>query len=414
MTAMSVMIAAPAHAQSEPGGVDFFSREAFRGLIDVRAALSDGEPSWVDGGFGKTRYGGDSGRNFQPDLHMANAILEWRPRLGWSLSGVVDLEVQSDPETTIDFTEAYLQYKPLLPGGTKVSARAGLFYPPVSLEHDGPAWTTTRTITPSAINSWIGEEVKALGGEVGVKREFAGHELGLTLGGYGSNDTAGTLLSFRGWSLNDVRATAFGDYPLPALNSFIRTRQYPSTTPTLELDDRLGYYVRADWRPPAPFAINAIYYDNLGDMESRNVFREWSWLTRFYNIGGVWTPRESTEVLAQAMWGETLMGFPRPVQRWVEVNYSSAYLLVSQRYGASAVTGRIEAFETENRSALNLGNYNEEGWALTTALRHDFTDGFQLMFEALHVDSNRPSRGLARLPADQKTTTLQASARFWF
>ncbi|MEI9926712.1 MAG: hypothetical protein WDN44_02075 [Sphingomonas sp.] len=40
-----------------------------------------------------------------------------------------------------------MTFKPLLPGPAKVSARAGLFWPAVSLEHSGPEWAVTDTIT---------------------------------------------------------------------------------------------------------------------------------------------------------------------------------------------------------------------------------------------------------------------------
>ena len=33
-------------------------------------------------------------------------------------------------------------------------------WPPVSLEHEGADWHVQDSITPSAINSWIGEEVR--------------------------------------------------------------------------------------------------------------------------------------------------------------------------------------------------------------------------------------------------------------
>ena len=61
-------------------------------------------------------------------------------------------------------SEAYLVFKPTPAGDTRYSVRAGLFYPPVSQEHQGPAWIDADMITPSAINSWIGEEVKVVGG----------------------------------------------------------------------------------------------------------------------------------------------------------------------------------------------------------------------------------------------------------
>src|SRR5689334_8919833 len=111
---------------------DLFSRETVSGVINVRAATADGEASWVDGGFGKSRFGDETSG-------LVDGVVEWRPKLAWSLSAVVDVIGQPDfDEHKIDLGEAYLLYKPLGSGGTRVQGRLGVFYPPVSLEHDGP------------------------------------------------------------------------------------------------------------------------------------------------------------------------------------------------------------------------------------------------------------------------------------
>ena len=60
-------------------------------------------------------------------------------------------------------------------------------------------------ITPSAINSWIGEEVKVVGVEGTATHPLAGGRLSGTFGLFGFNDTAGTQLAFRGWALHDRR-----------------------------------------------------------------------------------------------------------------------------------------------------------------------------------------------------------------
>ena len=72
-----------------------------------------------------------------------------------------------------------------------------------SLEHDRRVWGLTDTITPSAINSWIGEEVKVVGAEGTITHDFDGGRLAATGGVFGYDDTSGTLLSFRGWALHD-------------------------------------------------------------------------------------------------------------------------------------------------------------------------------------------------------------------
>lgn len=391
----------PAFAEGQ-----IFSPATLTAHLELRAATASGETSWVDDGFGKGRFDDAEG--------LASAVIEWRPRLAPSLSAVVDVEYQSDQQRQFGVSQAYLVYKPLITDKTHLQVRAGDFWTPVSLEHDGPRWTVSRTITPSAINSWVSEEVKGAGVEVAVRHDFSGHELGLTVGGVAHNDTAGTLLALRGWSLSDVRATIGGHYRLPPLNSFISTIQPRRTTPSLELDDRVGYYVRADWRPPAPVAFNLEIYDNEGDKISDNADLEWSWRTRFTNVGMVWRPADDLEVLAQAMSGRTEMGYTSPAGIWVDVTYRSAYVLASRSFGDTAVTGRVEVFDNTDHANVLYGDTSENGWATTAAVRRRLTPRLEILAEALYVDSDRPSRAMAAQAPRQRGLTVQGAARVSF
>ena len=103
--------------------VDLFSREAFIGRLDLRFAAGDGEQSWLDGGFGKTRFGGDADGGFKAHMKVAEASIEWRPRFNWEWQAVVGAQVQQGQSKDIDLGEAYLQYKPVPRGETRFSAR---------------------------------------------------------------------------------------------------------------------------------------------------------------------------------------------------------------------------------------------------------------------------------------------------
>lgn len=402
-------LAAPACAQS-----DAFSPAAFSGFIDLRAAAADGETGWLDGGFGKARFGGDADGDLKTDAQIVDAVLQWHPHFSFGLSGVVDLDYQSDQDDPLGVTEAFIQYKPLTSGANRYSVRAGLFYPPVSLEHDGPAWTTTRTITPSAINSWISEETKGVGVEGSLRHRFGDQEAGLTLGAFQYNDTAGALLAFRGWALDDVRATASNHYPLPPLNSFITYVQPRMDTPALELDNRVGFYARADWRPSGTLALNAVHYDNEGDMIAVNKDLEWSWRTQFDNVGIAWKPADNTEILAQGARGQTKMGYQSPSGVWVYVEYQAAYLLVSQTFGQSMLTGRLDRFSVDDEANAFYGDNDEKGWAATVAWKRTLSPNAQVMLEALHVDSDRDGRSLASEASHQTQNVFQASTRLSF
>ena len=228
---IALPLASPAAAQS-----DLFSRDTVSGIADLRLQAADGEPSWTRAGFGKTLASGAGGDiAVRPVLDLA--AVAWRPDFGWGFGGYVLAQTQPGQDHAIDLAEAYATWKPVPRGPVRFSARAGLMWPPASLEHDGVAWTTTRTLTPSAVNTWIAEEVKVAGLEGTVSGEIVGNRLSATIAAFEDNDTSGTLLSFRGWVLDDLRTTAFGTLPLPRFSSPAENPgQNDEADPSLELD----------------------------------------------------------------------------------------------------------------------------------------------------------------------------------
>ena len=388
---LSLALAGQAHAQS------------LHGLADLRLGTSDGEKSWLEGGFGK------AGRT---DFGLSQAVLEWRAPLGFSTSAVASLQYQPDVSPALDLDEAYLKFKAPPMAAGRFSARAGFFYPPVSLEHTGAGWTTPDTLSASAINTWIGEEVKVAGLEATFERSFGEHEIAATAAVFGWNDTSGTLLTFRGWALDGVRTGYGTEYALPPLSPFMQNKQDEDTYPIYELDRRAGYYGRLEWRPPAPVSFNATYYDNVGDRTSVSD-HQWAWETHFLNVGMVWRPDERTRVLAQAMSGRTLMGFRTP-QIWADVGFRSAYLLASRRLADETLTGRLDWFEVNDHSWQTIDNNEENGWAATAAWRHPVASHLDLLVEAQHIASKRPSRALAGEAAQQDQNVLQTALRVSF
>lgn len=405
--AFAAVGAPAAHAE-----MDLFSRRAFSGLVDLRLATADGEKGWLDGGFGKLRYGGDSQGGWKLKAEVADAALVWKPQFSGAVSGLVDLETQPEQRPSPDLVQGFLSFKPVPTGDFRYSARAGLYWPEISLEHGGPTWAVTETITPSAINSWVGEEVKVLGAEAHVQDSFGGHELGLTGGLFTDDDTAGTLVSFRGWALHDLKSTASDRFPLPRLSPYMRFKQARDTRSRRELDSRVGFYARLEWRPPVPISFNAFYYDNRGDgVGVRNL--QWSWDTKFWNFGSTARIGDKLHLSSQLLFGRTIMGFPTPTGRWVDVKFASAYLLATRTLGADSVSGRVDWFQTTDQSTPQ-DDANEEGWSALAAYRHRINDNLNLLVEATHVDSDRPGRAYGAVVPDQAQNQLQASLRISF
>jgi hypothetical protein len=405
------------YVESSGGGTDILSADTLTVLLDARLVLADGHTSWVDGGFGKTRFDGTADGDFKLRAVPVEAALIWQPRISNSLNGNFSAAWQLDGDEEFDLMEAYLAFNPRRSGNTSFSIKAGMYWPEISLEHStGGAWSTVYTITPSAINAWVGEEVKVIGTEATISQTIGSHDLSATVGAFGFNDTSATLLSFRGWALHDVKSTLFGHFELPPLNSFITNAQEHRTRSILEIDDRVGFYGRAEWRPSADFLINAFYYDNRGDPEAFTDQLQWGWRTKFWNVGLLVNVGAKTRVIAQGMTGSTLMGFIPPGQTryWVDTRFRSAFALLTHQVGAGAISGRAEVFETEERgSRMNPAEENEDGWAITVAGRWPVWEGFTLFVEGLHVESTRGARTTrGGIPAKEKQNVLQAALRF--
>jgi hypothetical protein len=398
--------------------IDLFSLDAISGQIDARLAAADGERAWVDGGFGKIRFSG-AGNGWRGHARIASADLVWRPSLAWDITGYVDAVAQPGQRHGVDLSEAYLTYKPLPrgEGAIRYSARLGLLYPAISMENDGPAWTPSRTITASAIDSWVGEEVKPLAAEVTLSRRWARQEVSATAAIFVYDDTAATLLSWRGWSLGDVRATAFGDLPIPqvpiAHKAFSVARQAPFSQSLDELDGRPGVYARAEWRTPWAVTANLFYYDNAGDRRTV-IDRQWSWETVFWDAGLRWKPDTTDEVLAQAMTGRTVAGFLTPVGWRVDASFDAAYVLVSRQVGHDLVTARLDAFDVRDHTFQAIDNNDERGWAIAADYRRPLGRHLIWLVEALHVDSNRPARAYVGENPYQAQTLVQTALRLAF
>lgn len=382
--------------EQNTSSTDIFSRNTVFLLLDGRLALANGERSWVNGGLGKTRFEGTSTGGYQGYAVPVEADLIWTPRFTNSLSANVSAAWQRDQENEVDLIEAFVNFLPPQKGSVGFQFRAGLMWPEISLEHStGGAWSVVDTITPSAINSWVGEETKVLGAEATVRANLGEHNVALTGGVFGFNDTSGTLLSFRGWALHDEKATAFGHFPLPPLNDFIVHLQEDRTRSLLEIDHRPGFYGRLDWRPPAPVGVAVFYYDNRGDPEAFNPSGQWGWRTRFLNVGANADLSEKTRLVAQAMTGSTIMGFQTGGENWVHTRFRSAFALLSHRLDDKwTVAGRVEAFDTRERGSRMSPLESEEGWSWTAAAKYLVNDRVTVKAEALNVRSRRPIRAV--------------------
>lgn len=399
--------------QATASDLQLFTRRTFELSGDVRLVAVDGEKSWVSGGFGKLRSGSEGDEDFKLQPQLGNVSLVWKPQLTWSLGAVVVASVQGGERTQAGLSQAYLTFRPMRSSTFALSARAGLMWPPVSLEHEGADWHVKDSITPSAINSWIGEEVRPVAVEASLAGSLGDHKLRAIAAVMAGNDTAGTLLTFRGWALHDRTTLAFRRDPLPPLGD-LTGYQAPFTHPLLDVHSGFarhpGYYAKLAWQPPLPVRIELFRYDNEANPEDANAGPEWGWRTRFNHLGAVAELGSATELKVQAIEGRTRMGYRMPLRNWVDEQFRSAFVMATYRFGKIGIAARGDLFDTRNRGSIWTAEYDEHGWAAMLAAKREWGP-VTGMLEMLHVWSNTPAREYAGQEERQSQSQLQAQVR---
>lgn len=377
------------------------------GLLDLRAARTDNTTSWLDRGLGKTRYGGTDG-NSRVLGRVAEAALLVTSHLNWSTSGHLYIKYDADQHQPLDIVEGFVDFHPVSTTAYRFSGRVGAFFPPISLENTGPAWTSPYSITPSAINTWIGEEVRTLGGEGTLHWLGEAQRISASLAVYRANDPAGSLLAWRGWSLHDFKPGLHDRMPLAqteVFNDF--PKQAPWVEPFREIDGRWGYYGTLAYERPGEYTLRALHYDNRADPDAING-TQWAWHTRFSSVGMKFQLPHDVDLMAQYLFGSSFMRGRLSV---VNTDFSSWYVLLSKRVDRHHFTLRYDLFGVQDKVA---GEYDDHGHAWTLAYALDVSDRQRLMLELLDVNSNRPQRSDLGLPTAAHEQLLQASYRFFF
>jgi hypothetical protein len=362
----------------------------------------------MKGGLGKLRYGNKSQT---PQLRLGEIFAEGYMQLGGSLLAVATARIEPSQKTFVDFTEAYLRYRPVSLSRWRWSMRGGAFFPPVSLENTDIGWASPWTITPSAINTWVGEELRIIGGEGRIEWRGDSRTISVLGGVYGWNDPTGILLADRGWALHDRVTGLLDRLRLP--DAWARRRNpVPFHTPEfLEIDDRAGWYAGISWEETGIGRIEFLRYDNEADPRAERS-QVVAWETDFWSAGATVEFRDFVAI-AQGMRGRT---FFQPSPFFFSLtNFESAFFLLGRHFGNGwRVAGRAEVFSTnEVRSGSSI-NLSEHGHAITAAVNWLPNDWLRLTGEVAHVVSTRRQRILEGIAAHQAETQAQLSAKVYF
>ena len=362
-----------------------------KGLIQIRAVQGDDTRSFQEGGLGLYRHDTKS-----DELILSQGILDFNVDLAssWSAHGV--LNANQDPDVGLGFTQAYVKYQPLSNSNYKWHVRVGGFYPLMSLENPDIGWTSPYNYTNSAINSWIGEEVRTVGAEVTIKRPAkrfnSAHSFSFVGATFKGNDPAGTLLAWRGFALHD-RQTTFNESvkfaPVAALNTYELRWQANQVLPFEEVDGRFGYYAGVHWDYLKKSQFRIYYYNNNGDPTTLNISTgQYAWDTRFTSAAWLYKFNNKTRFIAQVLNGKTEMG----ANALIDNAFYSHYLMLSHKEGKHRVSVRYDYFKVTDNDTTAFDPNASNGEGLTATWRYQLTNKLQIGVEGSALKSVAKNR----------------------
>jgi hypothetical protein len=292
--------------------------------------------------------------------------------------------------------------------------KLGAFFPPISQENDAVGWTSPWTLSPSAIDSWVGEELRTIGVEARLEHrgKHGSLEGGVALLKW--NDPAGELIATRGWAMGDVTSPLGARVRQPDAYASVFAPVPVEYKPFVENDDRIGWHADLEWRSNGGIRLRALRYDNRADPETyshqagRDVF---SWLTRFGSVGAE-VPVGPVVLAAQWLGGSTVIEpFPG---LYIESHFRASYLLAAWDRGAWRPALRYDRFRVRQDPDFIGDMLEEDGHAWTAALNWRPREWLRVTAEWLRIDSARTQRLLEGLPPRQREDLLQLNLRYQF
>jgi hypothetical protein len=372
------------------------------GELDVRWVDATGVPSFFDNGLGILRFDPD-----HEGLRLGHALLVSNLRLAGPISFHLVADAYGDHGSNFaGISEAFFEAQPSPIGFIQWDARLGTFFMPVSMENSGPGWTDVYTITPSALNTWIGEEFRTIGTQVqarwlGANFGYPG-DVALTGAVYAWNEQAGMLLAQRGFALTDRPSNVFGSLGEPPTDFYH------------EVDGRAGYYGAVTWRHRDFLEVRALHYDNLANPDAQTS-TAYAWRTRFTTVGARLAPTSALTFIAQYIDGDTASGGPvEDIGPPFKMTYSTVFALTSFEWRRERLTARFDDFRTHQSTELVAPLSNDLGHAWTVGWQHDLGKGFALAAEWIRASSSFPPRTELGEPEAFIESQVQLAVRYRF
>ncbi|HEY4340454.1 MAG TPA: hypothetical protein VGM97_10965 [Steroidobacteraceae bacterium] len=383
------------------------------GEAEFVLGTGSGQTGSTQTGLGKNDFDGavDPWRNSSATLTIQTQLFD-------EISGWVTFSADGERSQVLDVQEAWLAWKPVPSGPWRTRIRLGSFFPPTSLEIEpnSPSWKPVRTLSSSAINTWIGEELRSNGLELAFSRRGlmigSPHDFDFTLAAISANDPAGTLLAWRGWTFGDRITGLTETLRLPDLPVYRPDGPIPRQTRNVrefrDIDGVPGYYASASYTYAHTVQVSFLHYDNEGHPLDV-VQGQYSWETRFNHLSVQVLLPAGWEILSQAIQGTTLMGADA-----VHVRFRALYLLASHPFGPGDLTLRWDLFRTQDIDLLPTDPNSEHGNALALAYRLPLGKQLHWVSEFLWVDSTRAAHILLGEPTRAIERSLSTALRWDF
>jgi hypothetical protein len=384
------LMATPALAQS--------SSFELRGFLTARAVQVSAQPSWTSGGFGRFDVGAET-RDDERIVNLAAAHVgfDWNPAR-WLLihaDGVARKEPEETKGDEAGLVQAYAEFYT-----EKLRFRAGMFWLPTSRENIDPLWHSRYTLTYSALNSWIGQEIRPIGVDFQYSPTFY-----VTAGAtaFRGNDTMGTLLSSRGWTFGNRLSVYDEALPQPA--------PAPLSIPIgPDTDGELGWAGRVRFQVPERAMLQVARIDNRAELRSGEPPRD-PWRTKLTVVSADIGAGSPTTLAAEWASGSTAVGF---TSGSFTLDFRTWYILASQKRGRDRWTTRIDTFTTRDHDQPLDPENREDGRAYTVAWLHDFSEKLRGGLEYVRVTGDR--LGAATSGYDVRTggSTIAVELRYAF
>ena len=406
-----------AFAAHPADGSDAPNRYQLRAGIDVSYINASGYTSWTEGFVGKLLYDDNN-----EDLKISQAFVDANFQLTDTLKAHAVVDAYDDGiGSIVGFTQAYIEWRPVPRSKNRYRLKVGAFYPHMSLENVSAGWNSPYTMSFSAINTWIAEELRTVGAELSVSRRpetFGGaHTFSLQGAVFVANDPTGSLLAWKGWSAHN-RQSRFGDQlplaPLPQIQpGGVFEEQDPYIEPFREIDSRAGYYVGGEWQFNQQLLIRAMHYDNRADPTAFED-GQYAWATKFEHIAAQVSFPGDWDLLFQWMTGTTVMGPVTNGAHMVDTEFDSKYLMLTRTIDRHRLSFRYDIFEVTQNDKTDEDNNSEEGNVWTVAYFYELSNKVWLGAESMIVKTHRCAWEYYGIDETRTEKQLQLTVRFRF